>query len=154
MNEHDREAPPRLSRKEAKARTRERLLDAAVKVFARKGYAGASVDDIAEAAGFTIGALYSNFSGKEDLFIELMTARSSSRMARALAIVADSGTPIEQRRISLADHLIDVAMQDADLAVLEAEFWLYAMRDPGFQERLSAQFRQNRDSLTALLADW
>src|SRR6201996_3163022 len=109
MNEHDREAPPRLSRKEAKARTRERLLDSAVKVFALKGYAGASVDDIAEAAGFTIGALYSNFSGKEDLFIALLSARSNNRMAEALAIVGDSGTPIGQRRLRLADHLVEVA---------------------------------------------
>ncbi|HXP53592.1 MAG TPA: TetR family transcriptional regulator [Streptosporangiaceae bacterium] len=154
MTEPDPGTPPRLSRKEAKARTRELLLDAATRVFARKGYAGASVDDIAEAAGFTIGALYSNFSGKEDLFIELLSARSSTRMADALAIVGDSDAPIEQRRSRLADHLVEVAAQDADLAVLEAEFWLYAMRKPDFHERLTAQFRENRDSLAALLADW
>src|SRR6201996_1698573 len=154
MTEPDPGTPPRLRRKEAKARTRELLLDAATRVFARKGYAGASVDDIAEAAGFTIGALYSNFSGKEDLFIELLSARSSTRMADALAIVGDSDAPIEQRRSRLADHLVEVAAQDADLAVLEAEFWLYAMRKPDFHERLTAQFRENRDSLAALLADW
>lgn len=47
---------------------REHLLEAAARVFARKGYAGASVDDIAEEAGFTAGALYSSFGSKENLF--------------------------------------------------------------------------------------
>src|SRR6201996_4929950 len=154
MTEPDPGTPPRLRRKEAKARTRELLLDAAARVFARQGYAGASVGDIAEAAGFTIGALYSNFSGKEDLFVALLSARSNNRMAEALAIVGDSGTPIGQRRLRLADHLVEVAAQDADLAVLEAEFWLYAMRKPEFRERLTAQFRRNRDALAALLAEW
>ena len=69
MTENSGQAPPRpkrLTRAEAKARTRELLLDAASEVFASKGLAGASVEEIAERAGFSIGALYSELrSGKE-----------------------------------------------------------------------------------------
>jgi AcrR family transcriptional regulator len=145
---------PRLSRQEAKARTRSLLLEAAAAVFAQKGYAGASVDDIAEHAGFTTGALYSNFAGKEELFIELLSARKSGRMANATRVVADEEIPIEQRRAMLARQLVDIADEEAGSAVLEAEFWLYAMRRPDFQQRLAAQFRDNRDELATVLSNW
>ena len=64
MNSERYESRARLSKAEAKARTRELLLSAAARTFAKKGFAGASVDEIAEAAGYTVGALYSNFGSK------------------------------------------------------------------------------------------
>ena len=76
MNSERYESRTRLSKAEAKARTRELLLSAAARTFARKGFAGASVDEIAEAAGYTVGALYSNFGSKERLFVELMRSRA------------------------------------------------------------------------------
>ena len=57
--------PRRLTRDERKAETRERLLAAAGRVFARRGYQAAAVDEVADEAGFSTGALYSNFDGKE-----------------------------------------------------------------------------------------
>ena len=66
------QAGARLTREQSKAHTRERLLNAARTVFARGGYHGATVDEIASEAGFSTGALYSNFDGKEDLFLALM----------------------------------------------------------------------------------
>src|SRR5271165_1295252 len=62
----------RMTREQSRANTRERLLLAARRVFARSGFHGASVEEIASEAGFSTGALYSNFSGKEDLFLVLM----------------------------------------------------------------------------------
>ena len=59
----------RLSRNERKAQTRAELIDAAARVFARRGYHGTTVDDVAEEAGFTKGAFYSNFESKEDVFV-------------------------------------------------------------------------------------
>ncbi len=81
--------PPRLTRAETKAQTRQRLLDAAAHVFAREGFAGASVDEIAGVAGFTTGALYSNFATKEELFLELLAHRSITRVAEAAALLSD-----------------------------------------------------------------
>src|SRR2546430_16293800 len=65
----------RLSRNERKAQTRAELIDAAARVFARRGYHGTTVDDVAEEAGFTKGAFYSNFESKEDVFVELVADR-------------------------------------------------------------------------------
>ena len=75
----------RMSRAERKEMTRELLLDAAIEVFAEKGYHGASLDDVAEAAGFTKGAVYSNFTRKSDLFralCERETQRAACGSAR------------------------------------------------------------------------
>ncbi|KIF77882.1 TetR family transcriptional regulator [Streptomyces sp. 150FB] len=149
----DEPRPRRLTRAETKARTRSLLLDAAARVFARKGYAGASVEEIAESAGFSTGALYSNFASKDELFIELLSSRSSSRLAEAATIVSDPKGSIEDSRKGLSQLLLDVADKDRDLAPLQAEFWLYAIRRPEFQEHLVAQFRTHRDALSGVLAD-
>ena len=128
MNEGDDVRRQRLTRAEAKARTREKLLDAAARIFARKGYAGASVEEIAESAGYSISALYSNFASKERLFLELMSARASRRVTAVTEILEDAGDPIEalaQLLERTADH-----NRDTDLMALRAEFWLYAVRNP------------------------
>lgn len=98
MNEDDGIPRRRLTRAEAKARTRQQVLDAAARVFAQKGYAGASVEEIAESAGYSIGALYSNFASKERLFLELMSARPAAASPRSPRS-SGTGTPgIPSRR--------------------------------------------------------
>jgi AcrR family transcriptional regulator len=153
VNEVDEPLPRRLTRAETKARTRARLLDAAAQVFARKGFSGASVEEIAEHAGYSTGALYSNFGSKDELFLELLGTRTGFRQAEAADIVSNKDTGLDQIRAALNQFLTDVADKDADIALLQAELWLYAIRRPELLERLAARFRANRDSLTALLAD-
>ena len=148
MNEGD--AVPRrqrLTRAQAKARTREQLLDAAARTFARKGYAGASVEEIAESAGYTIGALYSNFAGKEQLFLELMAARGERRV-NAVAEVLGTEDPVD----ALAGLLERAAGRDPDLMALRAEFWLYAVRNPDAMGALAAQRREQVDALADLVS--
>src|SRR5208282_2448720 len=89
-------AAVRLSREQSRAQTRERLLDAAREAFARNGFHGASVDEIASAAGFSTGALYSNFDGKEDLFLALME-REIDEHAREIAEAVRSRTSVSER---------------------------------------------------------
>ncbi|GAA3436357.1 TetR/AcrR family transcriptional regulator [Kutzneria kofuensis] len=139
----------RLTRAEAKARTRERLLDAAARVFAQKGLAGASVDEIAEAAGYSIGAVYSNFGSKEQLFVELLKEKANDRVIRAAEIMADA-EPDEARR-AFSQLVIEVADKDADFAPLQAEFWLYAVRNPELMETYAERMREPRDLLTELV---
>jgi AcrR family transcriptional regulator len=146
----DEARPRRLTRAETKARTRALLLDAAAQVFARKGFAGASVEDIAETAGFSTGALYSNFSGKDELFIELLSSRNSSRLSEAATLVSENSS-VEDAQTAMSRYLVEVADKDRDLAALQAEFWLYAIRRPEFQESLAEQFRSNRDGLAKVL---
>ncbi|SEP51124.1 TetR/AcrR family transcriptional regulator [Amycolatopsis saalfeldensis] len=144
--------PRRLTRAETKARTRALLLDAAAQVFARKGFAGASVDDIAEEAGFTTGALYTHFSSKEEVFVEVFASRSRHRLVEAADIVSDADQSPDETRSAMSRLVVDVADNDVDFALLQAEFWLYAIRRPEFQQHLAGQFRSNRDALTAVLA--
>jgi AcrR family transcriptional regulator len=159
MTENPDQAPPRpkrLTRAEAKARTRELLLDAASEVFASKGLAGASVEEIAERAGFSIGALYSNFSGKEELFLELMAHRASERVADTAQLLTE-GRGQEQGLArqpwqALGQQMIDTADKNMDLAPLQAEFWLYAVRHPAAMGAFAARVRKRREPLERLLA--
>lgn len=153
MNDEEEPRPRRLTRAETKARTRSKLLDAAAQVFARKGFGGASVEEIAETAGYSTGALYSNFGGKDELFLELLASRTGFRQIEATTIVSNAAASVDEAQSALSRLLIDVADQDADLAPLQAELWLYAIRRPELLEQLAAQFRTNRDSLTTLLAE-
>jgi len=142
--------PKRLTRAEAKARTRERLLAAAARIFARKGYAGATVEEIAEAAGYTIGALYAHFGGKREMFLELMSSRASRRRTAVAEILrADDGLdPVD----ALAEFLERTGSPDPDLMALRAEFWLYAVRNPDAMGALTAQRREQVDALVDLVS--
>jgi AcrR family transcriptional regulator len=143
----------RLTRAETKARTRALLLEAAAQVFARKGYAGASVEEIAESAGFSTGALYSNFAGKDELFIELLSSRNTSRLAEAAMIASDPADSLEESRKRLSRFFLEVTDRDRDLVPLQVEFWLYAVRRPEFQEQFAAQSRSYRDALAEVLTN-
>lgn len=144
--------PRRLTRAEAKARTRRLLLEAAARTFARKGYAGASVEEIAEDAGFSIGALYSNFSGKEELFLALMSERASSRVSDAEDVLGGQIPATSDAWTALGQQMVDHADKDIDLAPLQGEFWLYAVRHPEVLETFSAVVRARRAPLEQLIA--
>ncbi len=81
----------RLTRQESRFETRTRLLDSAAQLFARGGYEGASVDVIAESAGYSKGAFYSNFESKEAILLELLDThkrREIDALAQLLALAA------------------------------------------------------------------
>lgn len=153
MTVNDDRDPPRkrLTRAEAKARTRGLLLDAAAHTFAQKGYAGASVEQIAEAAGFSIGAIYSNFGGKDELFVELLSEHAAGRLDEAARILSGEGTETENPVEALGRMLASVADEESDLAPLQAEFWLYAVRNPGTMEILAGQSRNTRQALAQMI---
>jgi AcrR family transcriptional regulator len=147
----DADPPPRRpTRAETKARTRQLLLDAAARTYARKGFAGASVEEIAEAAGFSIGAVYSNFGSKDRLFVELLKERASEQVSRATQIVADAQTG-DDPGPALGRLLANAADKDPDFAPLQAEFWLYAVRNPPLLETLAEELRGPRAELEALM---
>lgn len=147
----DAETTPRrrLSRAEAKARTRKLLLEAAAQIFARKGFAGASVEEIAETAGFSIGALYSNFANKEELFLELYSAFNQDRIAAAAEVLAEYEKGTEDGVNAMGRILVD-ADTDSDFALLLGEFWLYAARNPRVYDTMAARLREPRAALERL----
>lgn len=123
----------RMSRAERKEMTRELLLDAAIEVFADKGYHGASLDDVADAAGFTKGAVYSNFTRKSDLFRALLE-REAGRYDQALTQTV-SKVPLELLP-DVAAELLAAPEADQETQTLLVEFWLAAVRDPSLRASL------------------
>lgn len=123
----------RMSRAQRKEMTRELLLDAAIDVFAEKGYHGASLDDVADAAGFTKGAVYSNFTRKADLFLALLE-RENGRYGAALAETIEA-FPLELLP-DVAAELLSAPESNEETRTLMVEFWLAAVRDPSLRGTL------------------
>lgn len=126
----------RVSRTMSTARTRERLLDAAAEVFAERGFAGASIDEIAVRAGHTKGAVYSHFTGKDDLFIALIDSHLAVKGAE-LDDGFDGVTDVAGllRRLRAADVM--PTHGDRTRFLLFSEFRLYALRHPEVGRRLA-----------------
>ncbi len=139
-------------RDEQRALTRRRLLDGAEAVFARSGYHGASVNEIAREAGATTGALYSNFAGKEDLFLALFDERIATDVRDYSQIAADGATAEEQAR-GTADHWMEILRERPDYFPLFIEFWAYAIREPRLRDRLAGQFKALRSSSARLFLE-
>lgn len=126
--------PARRSRSEAREHTRQRLLGAALDVFLEKGFAASSVEDIAARAGFTRGALYSNFADKDALFLALVDARMEERVADVTSVMTTSSP------LSLFEDLRawDARGQDdtEGWTRLLAEFRAHALRNEPARQQL------------------
>jgi AcrR family transcriptional regulator len=139
----------RLTHAQRREQTRERLLEAARKIFLKKGWAAASVEDIAEAAGYTRGAFYSNFDGKPDLLLELLRRDHDSVQVKLQANMVKGGTPAETKARAIAYYSRDFGDQDLFLLWVEAK--LLACRDAGFQERFNAFRHEKLDQVSAYI---
>jgi len=142
----------RLTREQARAETRERLIEAAERVFARRGFHGASVDEVAEEAGFSTGALYSNFAGKEDLFLALLERHATGETQELSKAVADLPT-VEERVREGAGQWMGVVDREPHLVLLYMEFWAYAARDPELRPRFATHFASVRAALAEILSE-
>jgi AcrR family transcriptional regulator len=145
-------AGTRLTREQSRAHTRERLLDAARSVFARSGFHGASVDEIASEAGFSTGALYSNFDGKEDLFLELM-GHEVTKHGEEIAAAVRERSSISERAAGGARQWMAMIERESETLLLFTEFWAYGVRDAEMREHVAACFAETRRLLTGLIAE-
>jgi AcrR family transcriptional regulator len=138
-------------RERQKADTRLRLLEAAEMVFARRGFHGASVDEIATEAGATSGALYAHFAGKEDLFLQLFD-HTMARDVRAYAEAsAGAATPAQSARAG-ADRWMRVLADRPAYFPLFIEFWAAAVREPALRERFAARLAEFRAATGRIVA--
>jgi AcrR family transcriptional regulator len=129
----------RLTRRESRARTQERLLDAATKVLIQRGFEAASVEDIAETAGFSRGAFYSNFESKEALALQLYGRFIRERVQGVRDVFTAVQDPVA-RLDSLRDYFRSL-VKDWESCVLAIEFRLFAMRHPALHTALREIFR-------------
>jgi AcrR family transcriptional regulator len=138
---------PRLSRKEKQAKTRSSLMKSAAKVFCRHGMDRASIDQVAEDAGYTKGAFYANFKSKEELFLAMLDERFEQRIEEVERAFSDADeSPPEQARHAAADFARSLHA-DPEVARLFQEFYTYAIRDDSFREELITRFTTLRERL-------
>jgi len=131
--------------------TRETLIDAAAELFARRGFHAASLDEIAAAAGFTKGAIYSNFGSKDDLLLAVVEQRGD-RMLSAMweAHQAEGATHTHEPEDAAATWRRIVAT-DEQTQLLRLELRLHALRDPVMRERFAELQRRQLAKATDFL---
>ncbi|TFI46038.1 TetR family transcriptional regulator [Rhodococcus sp. 1R11] len=130
---------------------RERLLAAAADEFTERGYAAAKLTDIADRAGFTKGAVYSNFDSKQGLFAELLARRSLDLAARVLAHVSDLDP--QEAAGAGGGEIASWVVAEPRWPLLTVEFGILAGRDPVIAERYRADRRALRTELERLIAE-
>jgi AcrR family transcriptional regulator len=134
----------RVTRAESTERTRQRLLAEAQRLFRERGYAATSVEQIAEAAEVTKGAIYGHFASKEDLMISALEAAPSPDYSTTLN---DESRPLRER---LADFGRAVSAEDPDdLAELAMylEFFAALLRAPDALQRYSSRLEGRLQAL-------
>jgi AcrR family transcriptional regulator len=139
-------AGPRLTRAEAKAETRRRLLQAAEATFRRDGYHGASLERIAADAGYTTGAIYSTFESKAGVMMALVAARAERRRSVWTEVLAAAAT--------VEDFVAEVSRQAAQEGAAERDWWAVViefMTVIARDEQLRACYAEiHEESLSAL----
>jgi AcrR family transcriptional regulator len=128
----------RLTRAERSARTRAELMASARQLFLRRGFHAASLEQVAEEAGFTIGAVYSRFAGKADLFLAILDDHIDQLVAQ-VARVAGLDQPLGDRAELLAGRRMSLLERERDWFPLVLEFWSHAARDERLRRELGAR---------------
>ena len=126
-------------------RTRAEIIGAARRVFAKKGYEGAAVADIAAEAGFTKGALYANFPSKAALFLTVL---------RDLERQQDELMDEYRQANRMPDFLCagDYSESEREILLINMESWIYAVRHPESREELGAMLSKTKDGVAELIA--
>lgn len=140
----------RLTREQSQALTREKLLLSASEVVARDGYSGATIERIAEEAGFSKGAFYSNFANKEDIFIQLLERNAGGDVVELTDLLEGYDDPKD-----VIDAMCDWANQrakDKRWGVLAIELLRIARRDNSLEERHLRMFKEQWEGLGLLLS--
>jgi AcrR family transcriptional regulator len=135
----------RLTRSERTALTRRELLEAAERRFFQDGYHGTTLENIADDAGYTKGAVYSTFQSKAGLFLALFDELVERRLTEVRDLMAEHAEHPEEFVAALARQPVEVA--NARLVLLAIEFWVHAAREPALLEEFSARYRRLRESI-------
>lgn len=127
-----------------RARTRQRLLDAALDVFAEEGFGRSTVEQVCERAGFTRGAFYSNFSSLDELFLALWEERSARMLDDVRTALAGVDPDDPEAAVRAA---IDATPVDDAWFRITAEFTAHALRNPGLRRVMAAREEAIRDAI-------
>src|SRR5947208_1737022 len=141
----------RWTRERRREQTRTALLDAATEVFAQRGFDGASLDEIADAAGYTRGAIAFNFGTKEDLFLAVVERHNDALTEAYAKVLVGQGrdTPLED----VAAVWRKMEAGDTDTMLLVLELRLFALRNPDAREKIAAFERRTEEAIGRFVAD-
>jgi AcrR family transcriptional regulator len=135
----------RMTRAERKAQTRAQLTEAARRLFEQQGYAATSLEQIADEAGMTKGAVYSNYASKEDLFLEMLEYGQFTVNAGDFSMFADESRPLAERFRIFGEVLArDDAASFAERA-MSFEVRGVALRNPRARAWFAERLRQWAD---------
>ena len=146
----------RLTQAQKREQTREEILAAASRVFADRGFEAASLDAIADEAGFSRGAVYYNFADKEELFLKLLDRRCAERATDLREVFAGDSDDIDQtsRQARLASqHAFDAMTGDTEWRALYLEFLAHAARNPQFRNAFAKRTDQMRSALEQVVVE-
>jgi AcrR family transcriptional regulator len=144
-------AVERLTPERRRQLTRDALLDAAAQVFARRGFHGASLDEIAETAGFTRGAIYKHFSDKEDLLFAV-SERFNERALQGFSELLGTTGPADNLP-AVAARWMEMHVKDPEFFMLGAEFNLYLLRNPTARARAVERRRDQTRRIAAFMEE-
>lgn len=140
----------RLTRQESQARTRARLLEVATAEFLAHGYNGTSLDRVAEEAGFSKGAVYGNFAGKEQLCLAVLETYFFAQLQKFVIDFAAGGETIDER-LAVLERWLELLLADEQWQLLALEFAVQTRHNPQIQQQLAERERMVRTAVTALL---
>lgn len=141
--------PKRLTRKEKQAHTRSCLMESAAKLFARRGMQQASIDEVAEDAGFTKGAFYANFKNKEELFLAMLDDHFAERVEEIDRVMqSDEELEVQARQAGI--DFVRYVGADPEWERLFFEFAAYAARNEDFRQELVTRYSSLRDRIGGL----
>jgi AcrR family transcriptional regulator len=141
-----------LTPERRRERTRQHLIDAAAVVFGQRGYHGGSLDEVAATAGFTKGAVYSNFKSKDDLFVAVLEDQIHGQIREVEALLGGNPFP-DATQLDAIRRLI-MPRRDRggiDWMALYLEFVLYALRNPAARTLLQEFRRRTREAVERMV---
>jgi AcrR family transcriptional regulator len=141
------------SRREKQAQTRAKLMQAAGELFVRHGLEQTSVDDIAQSAGFTKGAFYSNFKSKEELFLAMLDERFGHKIEQIEHSLRTDESPDEAVRHA-GEDVMRLLSTDTEWQRIFFEFVGYAARNHEFREELHTRCGAMDARLTEVYRRW
>ena len=141
-----------FDRSARRADTRARLLQAAARVYARRGFGGATLDEVAGEAGFTKGAVYGHFGSKENLLMALMEEHLTQQVIDQVALFDRERTTWE-RPLAGSERWMQGLDEDPDPFRLFVELWTYAQRDERLRARLADGLGALRDTFARFATD-
>ena len=141
----------RLTRSESQARTRDLLVATARHLFLEDGYAATSLEKVAEEAGFSKGAVYSNFDGKDALCLAVLD--TLHRDVADAVLGSFSGAVTLDEALETFDLWAERRLGDPDWSALEAEFAARSRRDPDLRDALQERNARIRGMIAGALSE-